>query len=305
MKINQFTQKGNVFTLTDDLKNELSLKLRRIERSFRKGQDVKATLKLAKIAKTLISPHLYCLLKMEVGYNGTGYLIMKNLPSDAMHCMSVLIQLWMGIPIKFEGEGAMVITIKPVLGVTETGFANDGKFPGHTDMSYVDLPPRYMCMGVIRQDAEERGRTIIGDSKKALSKLSEQEIRALSQEQFTFRTPAHFQESGSVTSNKRVLTLEAEKIFARVRKDKIHCRNPEGLEAFEKFSNLLNGYAADEFLLPPNSLIFIDNHRCTHARHAFKATFDDYDRELIRSYGTDSISNYGDKLNLETYTVSL
>jgi len=200
-----------------------------------------------------------------------GLLILKNLPSVAdPRLLICTVGSLLGEVAKFSGEGDYVIEIRER--ETKAGqrpsFSNAREFFLHTDLSYVNDPPRFLLMHSIFNDPNSGGFSIFCDIEEALQNLSSNAVAELQKDQFEFPAPPHYR--GTSYVRYPILAREEDDAFwkVRFRRDNIHVLSNNGMGALAELVHEFRKKIFEVTLLP-NTMAIIDNWSFLHGRTAF------------------------------------
>lgn len=171
--------------------------------------------------------------------------------------------------LRFD-EGKAQSTSRPA-------YFTSSEFPLHTDLSYVDNPPRYLLTLCIQADAAGGGVSTIASLELAWQLLTETDRRTLMQHCFSFENAPN---TGQGVCRDQPIYEPNEKAgIWRFRLDTL--RYPEHSSAAVR--NLAHALQRTKttVALKPGELLAIDNHRIAHGRTAFHIPSA---RHLLRAY---------------------
>jgi alpha-ketoglutarate-dependent taurine dioxygenase len=161
-------------------------------------------------------------------------------------------------------------------------FTSD-RFPLHTDLSYVPLPPRILLMQCVHPGFPGEGDTLLSDCRLAQESLTIGAVRTLEGKWFRFHFPPGCQ-TGNSGLQSILRTSGSRKLWAFRR---------DGMEipahAQSAVQALVEALEASmiKIRLDRGDLLIVDNHRVAHGRTAFHATGNGPARHLRRTYSQD------------------
>lgn len=187
---------------------------------------------------------------------------------------------------ELAGPPVMSIRFDPAkaAGVGMPAYFTSGVFPPHTDISYVENPPRYLLMLCLVADARGGGHSVVGDLAKAWDCLGAADRTELELAQFGFRCPPNTGSDGPGLLP--VATVEPSWTMWRFRPDTmtVPARAAAAVEGLRR--ELDRGSVT--LVLAPGDLLVVDNHRMVHGRSAFEPAPGAPSRHLLRAYAQDA-----------------
>jgi Taurine catabolism dioxygenase TauD, TfdA family len=257
---------------------------------------------LTKTFRSSLPKGLIMFFERQLFYVGNpGYIVLLDLPKECAleNSFSAGLTSLVSVPVRYDGEGELVISIKPQKqAAANPSFANSKDFFLHIDLSYVPTPPDILTM-VVKNPANDGGDTLLASVEDAHHLLSYETFHQLRLPQFHFSAPSHYkQECGINQAGVPIITYSDNGMRVRFRYDKVSAETKEGTEAIEVFAKMLE-IKTQQIFLPKNSGIILNQRYQMHGRTNFTPTYDEFDRELTRSYGTICPNNYK-KFDYET-----
>jgi len=140
------------------------------------------------------------------------------------------------------------------------------QFKLHTDLSYIDHPPRHLLTCCVHPDTGGGGVTLLSDVNWAIGLLSSDDRRALQDPVFRFRYPPGCDEGMSTSFP--VITFHGKERtpHLRFRPDRTECP-PSHLESVAQLAEALSK-GAIQLKLQAGDLLIVDNTRIAHGRSA-------------------------------------
>lgn len=141
------------------------------------------------------------------------------------------------------------------------------KFMHHTDLSYIDLPPRFFLFFCINNKNILGGENIVTDIFGIEKCLQPEVIEELMKEQFIFPTPEYCHKNDAVYSSVLYQDSKAQ-LSIRYRRDGIKSLTRQGMIALNK----LYQYCKSKEIrvsAEPNTMMIFDNTKCLHGRTGF------------------------------------
>ena len=185
--------------------------------------------------------------------------------------LSILFASLFGNVVRFLDEGDYIVEIKAsIVESNQPSFRNQLRFPLHTDLTYVNSPPRYILMHGIHSDSNIfGGESLFCSVNDLLADLPIDVRRELQREQFIFSIPSHY--TGKPIKEKSILMYNPknDQYFVRFRQDTISCTNQSGKDAIEKLIACLDDHTV-KYSITSNSILIFDNYRCLHGREQIK-----------------------------------
>ncbi|KAJ3109021.1 hypothetical protein HK100_003359 [Physocladia obscura] len=152
----------------------------------------------------------------------------------------------------------------------------DEEFDVHTDCSFEEHPPRCIALAVIHADSCGGGFSSIANVQQALLKLNDNTKAVLRRTLVRWNIPQEFRKSTAETSILAPVLISDTRI--RFRRD-IITTDPLTSTESQKFWKALNRLEEElkcllneennSFLLPANTILFLDNQTMVHARSNF------------------------------------
>lgn len=251
---------------------------------------------IQKVFTKAVPPRLRELFKRLLFHVGNpGYVVLLDLPSECAieNSFSAALTSLVSFPVMYPGEGDLVISIKPRRHTAPNpSFANAKEFLLHTDLSYVPLMPDVLTMCVKNIAVNGGGESLVATVDDIHTLLNPETYHQLRQSQFRFDAPAHYRiNHGTSGTGLPVISYSTYGLRVRFRYDKISADTAAGREAIEVFHAIAN-IKTQRFLLPRYSAIILNQRFAMHGRTEFEPTFDENDRELTRSYGSNCLEKY-------------
>ena len=183
-----------------------------------------------------------------------------------------------------SGPTVMELRHDPVRGrsASEAAYFTCDAFPQHTDMAYVECPPRYLLMQCVRQSPNQGGTTLLAHCDAARDRLSKDELAALTEPVYRFKFPPGCPECSSRSFS--VVHQVDRHICFRFKRSAMSFP-PSARGPVEAFDEALTANVLAHLLLPGEILV-IDNHRVTHGRTSFVDTAGSR-RHLRRTYARE------------------
>ncbi|WP_163512191.1 TauD/TfdA family dioxygenase [Fodinicola acaciae] len=200
-----------------------------------------------------------------------GLALILGLPRPRAHDLALMVLgEILGHVVKFPNEGDYLIEIKeePAVRSQRPGFNNSKEFFGHTDLSYAEDPPIFMCLHSITNDSGSGGISGFCDLADILPLLSAATIEELLREQFLFPAPPHYAGSGSVKCSILTEIANAPGYAIRFRRDNLRSATRQGAEAVLRLCSVIE-QTTSEIFLEPQSVAIVNNRRVLHSRTAF------------------------------------
>ena len=170
-----------------------------------------------------------------------------------------------GIINSHNAGGMEVWDVKPLHVTGGERSHTSEEFPMHTDESFGQPPPRFMCLYVVRDDARGGGLTTLVDTATLMRYISRASLAVLHTTEFTIKVPREFHK-GQDTVRGRILS--ADKLW-RYRSDivmRTEC-TPEQIAALDELDACLcNPHLILTTKLPRGSMLLLDNSRWFHGR---------------------------------------
>jgi L-asparagine oxygenase len=193
----------------------------------------------------------------------------------------------LGTVVRFENEGDYLIEVKedPTLADKSgrPGFASSGEFFLHTDLSYVESPPQFMCLHSVANDAREGGFSEFADVVDAARTLDDQTVAGLQEQQYGFPAPKHYKGGGEVLQAILSKSGRREPYEIRFRRDNLNAKTRDGICNVARLVEALSSSMTEVFL-EPNSMVIVDNRRVLHGRTAFVSGLAREPRHINRLY---------------------
>lgn len=186
-----------------------------------------------------------------------------------------------GPPISHSASRGYFWDVRPkqdkLSGIPQARSETMNEFPWHTDCSYVESPPHYFALQVIRADERGGGTLSVLDASSLMSYLSPIALKALSKPEFRIDVPPEFikhEEETSIVGNLLWVDKTQGTAQLRFREDIVTPLTPSAAIAFEELRGILNDanlqsrvmHLTSE-MLPRGSIIAIDNRRWLHGRN--------------------------------------
>ncbi|MEL6745233.1 MAG: TauD/TfdA family dioxygenase, partial [Pseudomonadota bacterium] len=167
--------------------------------------------------------------------------------------------------------------------VTSAYFTPD-QFSLHTDLAYVDRPPRYILTHCVQPDPDGGGVTLLSDVKQAITLLSDKDREALSDTVFSFRYPPGCEEGESASFAVIDDSSDSGTPRLRFRLDRTNCPTSHQ----KPLENLADALAKCSFQLKlfAGDLLILDNTRMAHGRTALSTSGGTH-RHLRRAYAAE------------------
>ncbi|MEM1040521.1 MAG: TauD/TfdA family dioxygenase [Pseudomonadota bacterium] len=168
--------------------------------------------------------------------------------------------------------------------VASAYFTSD-RFNLHTDLAYIDHPPRYILTHCVQPDPGGGGLTLLSDVKKAANLLSHQDREALADTVFSFLYPPGCEEGVSAPFAVIEEPSDGGTPKLRFRLDRTNC--PQSHK--HPLEHLADALVQCSFQLElrAGDLLIIDNTRMAHGRTALSRSGGPQ-RHLRRAYAAES-----------------
>jgi hypothetical protein len=226
------------------------------------------------------------LLSFATAASADGLAIVDGLPSAAgwPFCALVLGEI-LGRVVKYPNEGDYLIEVKENRDAKSPrpGFNNSKEFFAHTDLSYVESPPEFMCLHSVVNDERQGGWSGFCDLADVIGLLKDEHVAELLREGFLFPAPPHFRGGGCV---QHAILNESDGYpgyTIRFRRDSLRCLSRGGVEAVSYLCEALQKVTREIFLAP-QSIVIVKNRRVLHSRTAFLTDTATAPRQLNRVY---------------------
>jgi alpha-ketoglutarate-dependent taurine dioxygenase len=226
-----------------------------------------------------------------------GFIILEGLSNELADSDVFMIGLTslISTPIAFPGEGEIVIRIKPRKeAAVNPSFANAAEFFLHTDLSYIPIPPDILTMICKRPAADGGGESLFASMGDIQHLLTLEAYHQLRQPNFSFAAPDHYNRNNPAESAPTpvpVITYTDAGLRVRFRRDKITASTDAGQEAIDVF-NAMAKIKTLRYRMPKGSAVILNQRYVLHGRDSFEPSFDEFDREFLRCYGTLSANKY-------------
>ncbi|KAI0566409.1 Taurine catabolism dioxygenase TauD [Gracilaria domingensis] len=154
-------------------------------------------------------------------------------------------------------------------------------FEIHTDASFEKEPPRFVAMSVIHADRRGGGLFSVSRISDAVSELEKEDVKNLMTIKARWIVPNEFRKTGERDTFAPVLMSHDK---ARFRQDKVvtdHLPLEEAerfRKSFKAFCGAVTKGISDEYLVPQQTVIILDNQKYAHCRTEVM----DFDRHLQR-----------------------
>jgi hypothetical protein len=228
-------------------------------------------------------------LRNLVGCPGVpwGLALLKNVPHgpDPRRSLLLLTET-LGTVVRYQNEGDYIIEIKQdrtITGSERPGFNNCKEFFPHTDLSYVDEPPTFLCLHSIQNHVNLGGVSQFVDIADITPHLSAVALSELQREVFLFPPPRHYIDGRS--SPRSILKREkwGSGYSIRFRRDDLRSITRPGIDAVIDLCHTIQERMIEIFL-EPNTLAIINNRRALHGRTAFTGDHPMMSRQINRLY---------------------
>lgn len=210
---------------------------------------------------------------IELDISQDGFSLLRNIEtSTSQHLLEIaqaIGSIETGIDMQLIGSLVMDLYYDPIKIKTNQrpAYYTSDAFPVHTDLSYVDLPPRFILMHCIQPASDGEGITLLANCALAFKKLPEHFQNILTQPIFYFSYPPNCPMGTSQAL--AVCNYRNNKEIWRFRMDSMSCEK-DTFQAVQFFQKALEEVAS-KLTLRKGDLLIIDNHRIAHGRTAFLA----------------------------------
>lgn len=175
------------------------------------------------------------------------------------------------MPIKYDPKKIAIQTSD------RPAYFNNEKFDAHTDLTFIDFPPRRLLTLCIQPDPSGQGASVFADGSQAFRQLSRAHQETLKEPIFGFKNAPNTGEG--ICHDKPIYGPCGSNEMIRFRYDGLIIPN-RAISAVDAFRTNLEQLCL-EWVLKPTELVIVDNHRWLHGRRWYPP---DSSRWLCRAY---------------------